>query len=94
MELTLLDQITNAVRARVHHLPGGGVRGQRLHPRQGRGHPQGIRLPGCHVRRPPNAHTPETFADALAHQAMKEVSAILAAGEKRDRKAAKRMAAG
>lgn len=90
MELALLDQITNAVRERVHPFRvearevGNTVDGKAII----------VKVEGINKEwgyRAVNGHTPETFADAVAHQAMKEISAILAAGEKRERKAAKRV---
>ena len=99
MELTLLEQITNAVRERVHPFRvearevGNTVDGKAIIVKV-----EGVRKEfgyrAVMADGAPNAHTPETFADALAYQAMKEISAILAADEKQDRKAAKRMAAG
>lgn len=90
MSTTLLEQITNAVRAKVHPFRVESrevndsilVKVERINKEWGY---RPIMDDGT-----PNMHTPESFADALAHQAMKEISAILAAGEKRDRKAVKR----
>ena len=93
MGLTLLEQITNAVRQRVHPFR---VEAQTAE----HGQLIGVKVEGFNKwfgyrailkDGTPNRHTPETFADDVARRAIREISAILAADEKRDRKAAKRV---
>ncbi|MFZ2986468.1 MAG: hypothetical protein WA086_00605 [Ideonella sp.] len=93
----MLDQVTNAVRERVHPFRvevrevASSNGGSAIHVSV-----EGIdKVWGYRTVMPdgtPNLHTPDTFADAVALFAMGEISTILAAREKRERKAAKRVA--